>query len=116
MSDSPLAMWFRAHSRRLGFFVLLLGWGTATWGYRAFKLGAPTHQPVLMVPATFAVLVGVGLLGLILLLGGPRAADTLLRKGLGRMRYYAFLVCCVILPSFLAFMWLRHELTAYGYP
>jgi hypothetical protein len=88
----------------------------ASWGYQAFLRGAPTRQPVLMVPGIFAVLVGIGFLGLILLIGGPRAADTLMRRGLGHLRYYAFLVCCVILPSFLAFMWLRHMLTVFGYP
>jgi hypothetical protein len=109
-------MWFRAHSRRVGFFVLLMGWGMASWGYLAFLRAAPMRKPVVMVPGIFGLLVGIGLLGLILLIGGSRAADTLQRKGLGRLRYYAFLVCCVVLPSFLAFMWLRHEFNLFGYP
>jgi hypothetical protein len=113
--SSPLATWVGGHSRRFGCFILLLGWGIAAWGYLSFLRGAAAHKPLVIVPGVFAVLVAVGALGLILLLGGRRAVDTLRRKGLGRLRYYAFLVCCLVLPGFLAFMWLRHMLTLSGY-
>lgn len=113
--SSPLAIWFNGHSRRFGFFILLLGWGIATWGYMSFLRGAQAHKPLVIVPGVFAVLVAVGVLGLILLIGGRHAVDTLRRKGLGRIRYYAFLVVCLGIPGFLAFLFLRHMLTLFGY-
>lgn len=112
---SPLAAWFGAHSRSVGFLLWVSAWGLASWGYVGFLRDAAAHHRPMMAPGTFALLVGAGLLGLILLLGGRRSVDTLRRKGLGHMRYWAFIVCCLILPSFLAFMWLRHQLTVFGY-
>lgn len=112
---SPLAEWFGTHSRTFGFIVGLIGWGAAAWGYRGFLRDVQLHHRPVLVPGTFAVLVAVGLLGLILLIGGRRSVDTLRRKGLGRLRYYAFIVCCIILPAFLAFLWLHHQLIAFGY-
>jgi hypothetical protein len=115
MSESPIANWFNVNARQAGFFLLLAGWGGAYWIYLSFLRNAKAHEPVLGMPGGFALLFSLGILGFICVLGGRRAADTLQRKGLGWVRYAAFLVVCLVLPGFLAYLWMRHEITLAGY-
>jgi len=115
MVDSPLGAWLRGNPRKVGLVLLLAGWGIAYWGYLGAIRAAHAHQPMTVVPGTFGVLVSGGVLGLICFVGGRSGMETLQRRGLGYIRYFAFIAVCLIMPGFLAYLWLRHLLNNLGY-
>lgn len=114
---SPLGQWlrgryeaFRDHSRGIGVFLLLLGWAGAYWADRAVIHYAQLRASVGGLPSAFVFAVTSGFLGLICVIGGRGAVDTLARKNLSWVRYAAFITVCLVLPAFLAFMWMLHTL------
>ena len=114
---SPLGQWlqrcleaFRSHARVVGLFLLVIGGTGAYWTNRIVIHDAHLKAPVGAVPAAFVFLFTAGMLGLICVVGGRGAVDTLCRRGLGWVRYAAFLTVFLVLPAFLAFMWMLHIL------
>jgi hypothetical protein len=120
--ESPLAGWLRermeglyANSRQVGALLLLVGAGGSYWSHWSLLRRAHTHAPVAGLSGAFALAVTIAVLGFMCVLGGQRTMDTLRRKGLGWVRYLAFLTVCVVIPCFLALLYMRHELTLLGY-
>lgn len=119
---SPLGQWlrgrysaFREHSRGIGVFLLGAGWAGAYWANRSVVHYAQAKVSVGGLPSAFVLAVTLGVLGLICVIGGRGAVDTLSRRNLGWVRYAAFITVCVLLPAFLAFMWMLHTLDNFEY-
>jgi hypothetical protein len=114
-TESATGEWLRElfqglynHSRAVGAFLLLTGWATAYWAERTLVRYAHMKASVLGLPQAFVLTFTLGFLGLIFVLAGRRAVDTFRRKGMGWMRYFAFLTVCLLLPAFLAALWTLH--------
>ena len=118
---SPFGQWlrgryeaFRDHARGTGAFLLVVGWAGAYWAERSVVHYAQLKAPVGGLPSAFVLAATLGFLGLICVIGGRGAVDTLSRKNLSWVRYAAFLTVCVLMPAFLAFMWMLHTLDDFG--
>lgn len=116
-TESAAGSWARArlaalyqHSRALGGFLVLVGLAGAYVAQRSLVANVHSARALTGIPGAFAFCVTLGVLGVICLIGGQRALDTLCRKGMGWVRYAAFLTVCVALPCFLAFLWMLHQI------
>lgn len=114
---SPFGQWlrgrydaFRERARGIGVFLLVVGWASAYWLDRSVIHYAQLKVSVGGLPSAFVLTVTLGVLGLICVIGGRGAVDTLSRRNLSWIRYAAFLTVCILLPAFLAFMWMLHVL------
>jgi len=116
MNESPGAVWFRNHARLGGALLLLLCWGSAYHFYLGYLSEAQAGKPTIAIPVQLAALVSCGVLGLICLVGGSPVAGRLqsISKGPKDVRFYALIALCLV-PGFLVYLWLRHQLASFGY-
>lgn len=117
MNESPIRAWSRKHPRLAGLAMVVICGGVGYWQVQSLIAEAKAGDLTIHFSGVeFGVLCAFGFFGLVCAIGGHAVTQPLERMGQQPrgLRFYA-VAALILMPGVLGYLWLKHQLAAYGY-